>query len=188
MPYRYTKREEGSGYFYVWSGGHDGKSIFRTSKDYRHFVARLSKEGAAVGCSVISYCLLRDGYHIVFEETETGAIARFMHKLNVAYAMYFNNAYDSRGKLFAGPYKDQQLADAESVAVVTAILHRASMLLGIAPGDYLWSSYRGYTRFENKWLHKGPLQEYFGDYELGKAIEEFSQTVKVEKLPYQKTR
>lgn len=184
MPYRISKRAEGSGYFYVWSKGHDSKSIFRTSKDYRHFVARLSKDGGAMGCRVVSYCLLRDGYHIVFEETESGAIARFMHKLNIAYAMYFNNAYDLKGKLFAGPYKDLQLSDSDTLAVVTAMLHRAPLLLGIEPADYLWSSYRGYTRFENKWLHKEPLQQYFGDTELGDAIEAFTMTVAAEKLPY----
>ena len=181
MPYRFAKRVGNSPYYYVWNSGHTEKTIFRTEQDYRHFVARLSREDT--GCKIISYCLTRNQYHLVLEELEPEGIARFVHKLNVAYAMYYNNKYEVKGKLFAGPYKEVSLPDLEDVAVVSAQLHRAPVYGGHGQDDYIWSSYRGYTRSSAKWLHRLPLTQYFKGAELPTAIRDYTSQFSAVPLP-----
>ena len=184
MPYRYTKREGGGQYFYIWNTARGGKSLFRTEKDYRHFIGRLNRDDMPADCRVMAYCLLRDQYHLVVEELQPGSIAKFMHKLNVAYAMYFNAHYDTTGKLFAGPYSDRQLADLDDVALSVAQLHLAPQALGYSLSVYLWTSYRAYIKSQAKWLHKDPLQQFFKDTDVASAIEHFTPTVARVPLPY----
>lgn len=184
MPYRYTKREGDSQYFYVWNTARAGKSLFRTEQDYRHFVARLSRDDMPKSCKVIAYCLLRNQYHVVLTERQPGGIAKFMHKLNVAYAMYFNARYDADGKLFAGPYGDRQLQDLDDLAITVAQLHRAPLAFGLTPATYIWSSYRGYIKPQAEWLHKEPLREYFNVSDLAVAVDHFTATVVTAPLPY----
>ncbi|MDO8474236.1 MAG: transposase [bacterium] len=64
---------------------------------------------------IMAYCLMGNHYHLISEEIQEGGITKFMHKLGVGYANYFNNKHKRVGSLFQGRFKnvlvetDQQL-------------------------------------------------------------------------------
>lgn len=51
------------------------------------------------------WCLMRNHYHLLLSEKVEGGISQFMRKLNVGYAMYFNERYVRAGTLFQGRTK-----------------------------------------------------------------------------------
>lgn len=164
MPYRYKKRGGGGRCFYVHNTGFANKTLFRAAIDYEQFIEKLKVTAAKNSdCRVVAYCLSRSGYFLILEEGAEGAIARFMHRLAVAYAMYFNNKYHAEGKLFAGPYKDQQLETSEDVLLRMARMARLPECLGIEPDTYKWSSLSSYLTQSDGWLAKDIVRHYFND-------------------------
>lgn len=177
MPYRYTKRQGGGQYFYVWNTGFAEKTLFRGIPDYRHFIQRLETGAQKTpDCRVIAFCLLRNQYHLVVEEAAPGAIASYMHRLNVAYATYFNSKYQQAGKLFKGPYKDLQLQSDEEMMIQIARIARLPEQLGFDIHKYQWSSLRAYSDDQRIWLHKTPIQRYFAT-DDNSALRAFVQSV-----------
>lgn len=175
MPYRYKKRVEGSPYYYVSNKGAGGKTLFRTASDYRYFVAKLrslAKETETIG--VVAYSLTRSGIHIVLQEDQTGTLARFMHRLTVSYATYFNSRYEEKGKLFGGSYNEEQLMTPDDLIVRIGELHSLPKLFAINPETYSWSSYADYIKKQADWLHKTPVFSYFKDDEGSTALRDFT--------------
>ncbi len=54
---------------------------------------------------IMADCLMLNHYHLLVEEIQENGISRFMHKLGVGYASYFNKKYNRVGSLFQGRFK-----------------------------------------------------------------------------------
>lgn len=50
--------------------------------------------------TIHGWCLMRNHYHLLLSEIEEGGISKFLMKLNVGYAKYFNKRYKRSGTLF----------------------------------------------------------------------------------------
>lgn len=61
--------------------------------------------------AVHAFCVMQNHYHLLLNEYNEKGITRFIKKLNMGYARYFNEKYQRSGALFQGRYK--------SVPVVT---------------------------------------------------------------------
>lgn len=55
---------------------------------------------------IMAYCVVSNHYHLLVEEIQEGGITKFMHKLGLGYAHYFNNKYDRVGSLFQDKFKN----------------------------------------------------------------------------------
>ena len=149
--------------------------LFRSPDDYRKFInnlRRLAKEETGVG--VVAYCLTLTSFHLVLHESQTGAIAKFAHRLTVAYAMYFKSVHESTGKLFRGPYKETPLQSADTLAACVAQLHKIPVSFNIEPSIYQWSSLKSILSGNNSWLDLSALSNYFGKQKLGPALLEMA--------------
>src|SRR3989338_1881990 len=51
------------------------------------------------------WCLMKNHYHLLVSERAEGALTKFLMKLNVGYAKYFNEKYKRSGTLFQGRTK-----------------------------------------------------------------------------------
>ena len=54
---------------------------------------------------IYTFCLMRNHYHLMLAPLIEGGVSKFMKKLNMAYAKYFNIKYERKGTLFEGRYK-----------------------------------------------------------------------------------
>ena len=54
---------------------------------------------------ILAFCLMPNHYHLMLREKIAGGITRFMKKLNMGYARYFNEKYKRSGALFQGRFK-----------------------------------------------------------------------------------
>lgn len=51
------------------------------------------------------WCVMGNHYHLLLSERVSGGVPKFLRKLNVGYAMYFNEKYDRTGYVFQGRTK-----------------------------------------------------------------------------------
>jgi putative transposase len=181
VPYRISKRTGGAQVFLqVQNQGLNGKSIFRTSEDYKKFVAivaRLSRKTPNLG--VIGYVLMRDSYYLVLEELKRGTAPSFLHRLNVTYALYFQYKYQTTGKLFKGPYKDRILNSEDELMVALSKIYRMPEKIGQHNDTYEWSSLKKYLQNKAPWLHKKPIIDYFRTNDLPLALRDFVVSVNI---------
>lgn len=54
---------------------------------------------------ILAFCLMPNHYHLLLRPRRGNAIPKFMKKLNIGYAKYFNQKYKRTGTLFEGRYK-----------------------------------------------------------------------------------
>ena len=55
--------------------------------------------------TILTFCLMENHFHLLLKETQKGGIAKFMLKLGVGMANFFNTKYQEVGSLFQGAYK-----------------------------------------------------------------------------------
>lgn len=76
------------------------------------------------------WCLMGNHYHLLVSELQEGGLTLFSRKLNIGYAMYFNERYKRSGTLFQGRTKKVLI---ESDAHFLHILH----YIHLNPLDFL---------------------------------------------------
>jgi hypothetical protein len=138
-------------------------------------LARLARQADGVG--IIAYCLTRNAYHIIAEERIQGAGAKFLHKLSVSYATYFQYKYKYAGKLFKGSYKDDELVNIDKMMLAICKIHNLPNETNQDPLTYPWSSYKKYLAEQAPWLYKKPITDFFKTNDLAKPLKEFTDSV-----------
>jgi putative transposase len=113
--------------YHVLNRGVDKRKIFLDSQDYARFVHNLyefndtapaqaySRRDSYVGptrsyirerlVEIHGWVLMQNHYHILLSELVENGIPRFLMKVNVGYAKYFNERYERSGTLFQGRTK-----------------------------------------------------------------------------------
>lgn len=113
---------------HVLNRGVDKRNIFIYDTDYIRFIHNLfefnnqertnnnfncfNKKHNDIGSrykkrlvDILAFCLMPNHYHLLLRAIEEGGIAKFMQKINIGYAKYFNQKYDRKGTLFESRYK-----------------------------------------------------------------------------------
>lgn len=102
---------------------------------------------------VLCFSLMPNHFHILLKENEEGGIVKYVHKIQTAYAKYFNTKYKKSGHLFQGPFRAVHIENNEQLLHTSAYIHRNPRELRKWSGKkhlYPWSSYQDYTE-ENRW-------------------------------------
>lgn len=195
-------------YYHTYNRGTDKRTIFMDQYDHKRFQALLyicnsikavdmnlhfKEEGRTFSelfeieredtlVDIGTYSLMPNHFHILIREKMEGGIIKFMSKLSIAYAMYFNKKNGRTGGLFEGPFKAKHVTTDEYLKYLFAYIHLNPVKIidskwkenGIkdrsTAQDYLkkyeYSSYLDYqneVRLENKIINKGVFPEYFAD-------------------------
>lgn len=79
------------------------------------------------------WCLMRNHYHLLLSPKQEGGITKFIRKLNVGYANYFNERYDRSGALFQGRTKKVHITTHAHILYILHYIH-------LNPLDYLRTS------------------------------------------------
>jgi putative transposase len=114
--------------YHVLNRGVDKRDIFLDTADRMRFVSALELfndtipaenthriiNGINVGptrsnkeplVQIHAWCLMKNHYHLLLSEVVEGGLTKFLMKLNVGHAKYFNERYQRSGTLFQGRTK-----------------------------------------------------------------------------------
>ncbi len=146
------------------------------------------------------WCLMKNHYHLLLSEVEEGGITKFLMKLNVGYAKYFNKKYKRSGTLFQSRTKKVLIAkDAHFLHILNYIhlnpldysrdMHnwRELKISGASQAinylnKYKWSSYHNYcneTGFSNI-TSTELFKDVFKDY--SKQLKDYLTTIELDDI------
>lgn len=118
--------------FHTLNRGVDKRKIFLNDQDYFRFIhdlyefndqdrvntsfyyfnqtndiasRKIERKNRKLLVDIHCFCLMPNHYHLLLSPRVEGGIAKFMKKLNMGYAKYFNQKYTRIGTLFESRYK-----------------------------------------------------------------------------------
>ena len=196
--------------FHVLSRGVDKRKIFLDDKDHLRFIHDLfefndEKPALNMGyffqkqsidlrsryiekgvekrkllVKILAFCLMPNHYHLLLEPIAENGVTKFMRKLNIGYAKYFNTKYERSGTLFEGRYKSLIVNDDAHFIHLPYYIHLNPLdLMGFGwrqrkisdykkaeefLEQYRWSSYLDYIGKKNfpSVTQREILNEFFG--------------------------
>lgn len=136
-------RDQRPGYHHVVSRGNNKQTIFLSDVDRVSFLALLDRVAERNDWDILTYCLMRNHYHLVLR-IGSGGLAEGMRELNGVYALYFNSEHDRINHLFGRRYwseltkSDEHLRNAVRYVIQNPRRAGAQGPLEMHP----WTSYR----------------------------------------------
>lgn len=146
------------------------------------------------------WVLMRNHYHLLMSEHTEGGLSKFLMKLNVGYAKYFNEKYKRSGTLFQGRTKKIHIANDAHFLHILHYIHlnpldflkdtkdwRERHISGAARAlkhlnTYRWSSYRDYCGIKNfpSILTTELFSDVFGNYK--KTLEKYLRDLDIDPI------
>ena len=141
--------------------------------------------------AIHAFCLMPNHYHLLLSPKIEKGIPKFMKKLNMGYAKYFNKRYKRSGALFEGRYKSVPIKKEAHFLYIPYYIHLNPLDL-VSPEwrdrklknhkkagkfleDYRWSShldYLGNKNFPSITQRNFLLGHFGGNKEYRKSIKE----------------
>lgn len=171
--------------------------IFRKDPNIIDFASRKSRKMLV---DIHAFCLMPNHYHLLLSPKIEGGIFKFMTKINIGYAKYFNKKYERVGTLFQSRYKKILVTDNTHLLHLPFYIHFNPLDLSHPKWrdnkvsdpkgafeflkSYKWSSHLDYLGIKNfpSVLNMDHLKEVFGngkDYQ--KLVENYLADIQIDK-------
>lgn len=148
-----NKRSYSQGQIYhIFNRGVRKEPIFHDHQDFQFFIKKLEIIIKKCEFKLLCYCLMPNHFHLCLRQCSTNGLSEVMHKLNVSYAMYYNNKYKTVGHVFQGRFKFKYVNTDIYLFYLSLYIHNNPNEFGQnKPEHYIYSSAQEYinTNFKN---------------------------------------
>ncbi len=121
--YMRKKRKKSPEYkYHIRVRGLEEIPLFRDDEDKGHYKFLISKYKKIYGCKIYSYCIMNTHAHF-FIDPKGYDISKFMHKVNLCYAQYYNKKYDRNGPVFMGRFESDPVCTYNYAIALSAYIH-----------------------------------------------------------------
>ncbi len=144
MP-RSARRISPTNYYHIMMRGNNREDIFAQKEEKRYFLNLLHKVATDQGLGIAAYCVMSNHVHILVE-AELPALSNAMRRLNVVFAMYYNNQKQRVGHVFQDRFKSQMITDEVYLLRCMRYIHNNPVKAQIvaSPEHYTYSSFQEY--------------------------------------------
>ena len=109
MP-RIPKEYINTSFFHIMVQGINKEYVFNNNKDKEKYLKIMKDTKEEINdIQIVSYCVMDNHVHILIYIEDTNNLIKFMHKVNLKYAKYYNKKYDRVGYVFRDRYKTQPI-------------------------------------------------------------------------------
>lgn len=141
---RQARSKSASGIYHVMLRGNERKAVFLDENDKNKFVDIMLQKKDGTAISLYAYCVMDNHVHVVIQEVEQ-SLDRFMKRIGVTYAAYFNKKYKRVGHVFQDRFRSETIDDEAYLLSVIRYIHRNPFASELSPTtNYPWSSYPSY--------------------------------------------
>jgi REP-associated tyrosine transposase len=141
MP-RHPRVQSPGAVYHTTARGNRRQLIFEDDRDRARFMDFVARVIGIHSWTCLGYCLMPNHYHLVVQAPHAD-LSRGMHRLNSAYAHWFNSRHGVDGHLFQGRFHavlvDSQFHLLELSRYLG--LNPVRTALCAHPADWAWSSY-----------------------------------------------
>ena len=106
MP-RYPRNYIKTCFFHVITQGIEKTYIFESEEDIEFYLVKMYSLNQECEIKIIAYCIMNNHAHILLETSKVENLAKFMQRLNTAYAKYYNKKYSRVGYVFRNRYRSE---------------------------------------------------------------------------------
>lgn len=169
---------ENNEYYHIFNRGVEKRRVFMCAKDYERFLLSMVefnrilplgslRDGASlqaldawapgIECleklvEIVAYSLLPNHYHLILKQSVENGISKFIHKISMGYANYFNLKYNRSGSLFQGKFKAIPITSDDKLLELSVYINFNAQLHQLVKNQlsYKWSSCREYLSVSKK--------------------------------------
>jgi len=128
--------------YHVIIRGNNKQNLFYDSQDYLFFLKRLERYVRETNIELYAYCLMTNHVHLAIGKANKMNLIKFMRKLEVSYAYYFNTKYERTGHLFQDRYKSEPISTSEQFQKTIRYILQNPIKAGLSSSvNYEWNSY-----------------------------------------------
>lgn len=136
--------------YHIYNRGVDKRDIFADRKDLDRFFSSVEQFntsnivgnlGRRHGVStepklveILAYCANANHFHFILKQASEKGIQKFMHKLSMGYAKFFNTKYKRRGALFQGMFGAKHIDTNEYLLHLSAYVNLNDLAHGRGHG------------------------------------------------------
>lgn len=132
--------------------GQQAKNYLR-EKSFRVMPLTTAKVVQSRCTHLVNFAMMGNHFHITLFEKKENGISKYMHRVQMAYAKYFNTKYKKVGHLFEGAFHSVRVRGNTQLLHLSAYIHKNPHAIREWRGRehlYPWSSYQDYLA-KNRW-------------------------------------
>ncbi|RLD08148.1 MAG: transposase [Chlamydiae bacterium] len=164
MPLRQTEFVPDN-FYHIYNRGNEKKIIFHDRQDYFYFLKKIKQYKKLSQVKIICYILMPNHFHFILSEPEEdlnagrlttesdafksnrlreplkapgASISRFMYLLQMSYAQYFNQKYNSSGHVFQGRFQSILINRDDYLEFLSCYIHLNAFTAGLVKLSSLW--------------------------------------------------
>lgn len=143
MP-RISRTNLKSNLFHVMVQGINKEYIFDNPEDIQCYLNMMEKLDEEHSVEIIAYCVMNNHVHMLVKVENTERLSKYMQKLCMKYARYYNTKYDRVGHVFRNRYKAEAIMDEKHMYNCIRYIYNNPVIAGICskPNDYPYSNYK----------------------------------------------
>lgn len=173
-------------YYHLYTRGVNKRKIFKDEQDYLTFIRYLKlyllpieilkkitsldlrinkfiKNNVSDEIELVSFALMPNHIHLLIKLRTQKGVEKFMHRILIAYVMYFNQKYKRVGTLFQSRYKAVPVLNDDYLIYLTRYIHKNP--LKIKPNNPFEFTSMPYFIGERKanWIKPNEILDHFSE-------------------------
>jgi len=130
--------------YHVTARGNNRERVFHDNLCYSRFLKYLRKYKLLFHLRFYAYVLMPNHIHLVVEPLKDDVLSRFMQRLLLSYACWYNRYYKHLGHVWQGRYFSKPIPTDAYLDQCCFYIENNPVRAGLVadPADYPWSSYR----------------------------------------------
>ncbi len=150
---RTFKRNINTSFFHIISQGINKEYIFDSQENKEKYMKIIEETKEKINTTILAYCIMGNHIHILFYEKDVHQLTKFMHRVNLIYAKYYNKKNDRVGYVFRDRYNLQPILSEKYLYSCVKYIHNNPVKANLCekPEQYEYSSFkknRFYTNTE----------------------------------------
>ena len=145
MP-RDSRKKLGSPFLHVMVQGVNKEYIFYNNEHIERYLDIIEKNKKDYDFTIIAYCIMNNHAHFLIYTKDIEKFGKFMQKVNLIYAQFYNKEQNRCGVLFRNRYKAEAIFNRKYLVSCIKYIHNNPLKAGMVKRceEYKYSSYNDY--------------------------------------------
>ena len=111
-----------TGTYHIIMRGSSEITLFKSDTDKDRFLNTIKKYQTTFRFKILAYCIMSTHVHLLIASNGAN-LSKFMHGINLSYAIYYNKTYKRHGHVFSDRFKSKIVQSEPALKFVSAYIH-----------------------------------------------------------------